>query len=172
MSRHAGNGLSEIAKGDVKLPAELNRVANLLDDAMSQCRRLQACQDLFPTASIRDNFFVVVDDVIAQLERLSEWSELSRSQDKADNAVAEGREQIGDKELDHQCQLPAFFPDQIGGKKPWNFWLDNSAKPLSGWVAIQQKVPRFGNRLVKRLRVSYDRAEKSFMEVRFPNSHI
>lgn len=50
-------------------------------------------------------------------------------------------------------------PKLLNGKNPWNNWLDNLADSWPGWIATQQKIPRCGNKLVKRITLEYEAIE-------------
>jgi hypothetical protein len=111
--------------------AKANKIANLLSSAMTQCRRLQACQNLSLLASIKDKLFELIGGPSTQLADITDLGRLLLSQEKDDDTFGEEHRHVRDKEVDHQCQLLAFFLDKAGGKNLWNNWLDNSANPMS-----------------------------------------
>ncbi|KAH6714456.1 hypothetical protein BKA61DRAFT_605304 [Leptodontidium sp. MPI-SDFR-AT-0119] len=61
--------------------------------------------------------------------------------------------------------MPAFLPDKLHGKHPWNNWLDNSAQSAAGWVAIQQKIPKVGEKLMRKIVLLYEVVQEQFDEV-------
>ncbi|KAG4435446.1 hypothetical protein IFR05_009067 [Cadophora sp. M221] len=65
--------------------------------------------------------------------------------------------------------MPDFLPDKLHGKHPWNNWLDNSAQSPAGWVAIQQKIPKVGEKLMRKIVLLYEVVQEEFDEDADPN---
>jgi hypothetical protein len=63
-------------------------------------------------------------------------------------------------------------PNVLGRKNPWNHWLENSAQSIPGWIAIEQKIPRYGDKLIKRITLEYDTIEADFTEVGLATSTV
>lgn len=147
-----GHEMSQIAEPDTAIPPNASDAMTLLRDVMTQCRRLEQSPDLFPSRAIRNKFLGMVAKASFQLAEIGE------------GIKSRGAYEITEEEKT-DCvvgAIPAFFPDKPAGKNPWNNWLDNSAKATPGWVAIQQKIPRYGDRLLRRLRLSYLAVEHHF----------
>jgi hypothetical protein len=161
--------------GDV-LPRNVNEIANFLSQVLDQCRRLHAAPDLFPSQTTRAAFLTKIGSLCSILESLDTIFDQQRS-----FRCHQGHEMlhyIGLVEADLeemdlaevkssllQAKWPMFHPHRPDAKHPWNNWLDNSAKAAPEWIAIQQKIPRFGDRMNKKKYLEYDTIESVVEEV-------
>lgn len=168
MTYRANHEFNHVATLEQDLSPDGNKIANLLSDAMTQCRRLQGCHDLFPSVLAKDEFFEAVKTLYAPYADATasggqHWSEQNDNDPSTDGDVLFG--DLEDQSVDNNMPPPPFFPDMPNGKHPWNNWLDNSAQAMPGWVAIEQRVPRYGIRLIRRLEIMYDAAERMMLKV-------
>jgi hypothetical protein len=163
-----GHELSQIAELDRALTPGAIKVVDFLRHTIAQSRRLQRSPDLFPSSIIRDNFLSLVAKLSDQLATIGETVLKLRSQQNKPSKTKRRTDQNGNDEPINMVEnVPAFSPDRPDGKHPWNNWLDNSARSVPGWVAIQQKIPRYGDRMNRRLALSYDAVERDFEKVRY-----
>jgi hypothetical protein len=119
---------------------------------MKQCSRLKACPELFPSPDLRSAFLHNLGKVLPSLDTLGEYLDLGKdTRDWTEEYNRNGR------------GIP--HPDFPDGKNPWNKWLDNSADGNPGRIAIQQRIPRMGHFIMKRITLEYDAIEADFTEV-------
>lgn len=136
---------------------------------MEECRRLRDEPDMFPSAVLEDKFFATI--------ALLSGAMISVEQTRA--KLLDFKQQVYSPVVDmHQpfssilsstpvvYHIPAFLPDKLRGKHPWNNWLDNSAQSAAGWVAIQQKIPKAGEKLMRKIVLLYDVVQDQITEVR------
>jgi hypothetical protein len=97
-------------------------------------------------------------------EMLERMATERRASEAVDPMAVDTAVEMLRKRLD-RYQIPIFLPDQFQGKYPWNNWLDNSAEASPGWVAIQQKIPRCGDTLLRQISMIYDMVEQKFSDV-------
>jgi hypothetical protein len=159
---------------------------------MNQCRRLKNCPELFPSPSSRESFLsevatlastiVSMEEVVGTVEEsvselisdmrppltaeiLERMATERRASEAVDSVVAvDTAVEMLRKRLD-RYQIPTFLPDQFQGKNPWNSWLDNSAEASPGWIAIQQKIPRCGDTLLRQITMLYEMVDQKFSDV-------
>jgi len=145
-------------------------VKTKLREIMDQCRRIRDEPHMFPSEMLKDKFLTTM----ALLSGAMILIEQTRMK------LVELKEQIHRPVTDmHQpfssllsptpivYAMPAFLPDKLNGKHPWNNWLDNSAQPAAGWIAIQQKLPKAGEKLMRQIVLLYDAVQEQFQEVGF-----
>jgi hypothetical protein len=144
---------------DETLPRDATILATNLREVMQQCRRLKATPELFPSAAIRDEFLKMLSKVSPRMATISaivtKVHEARRYDPVKDTLPADSEE----KWMPH--------PNMANGKPPWNSWLENSGEAPPTWVAIQQKIPRYGEVLMKKLTLEYNALEAHFVEVCF-----
>jgi hypothetical protein len=143
---------------------------------MHQCRRLKAAPELFPSTSVKDEFLGSVARLSQDMASLQEGEvEMEKLEKDASSQIAErnypftdeASAKYGIRFYDVPARIPRFLPDKVDGKMPWNNWMDNSARPLRGWVAIQQKIPRAGEKIFRQITLMYDALEAEFALVSY-----
>lgn len=134
-------------------------VANLCE-AMQQCRRLKSCPELFPSLTVRSEFLQHLSGALPAMAMIHELLNLKHVFDSYRMGDFALEDNPNEENLD---KIP--HPNLRDGKNPWNKWLDNSAKAQPGWIGIQQKIPRFGHILMKRITLEYDAIEADFTRV-------
>ena len=155
---HCKQNLARSSYYTLPLPDD-SGIKERLREIMQQCRRLKAAPELFSSTIVKSNF-------LDKISRLSH--EMSRTQEVAvqitgfDKSVLIPYRSCLDLTFNPEyikqhpdCMLPPFFPDKIDRKMPWNKWLDNSAAPKEGWIAIQQKLPRTAEKLLRQITMMY-----------------
>lgn len=143
---------------DQPLPREYAIIATNLGEVMQHCRRLKACPELFPSPEERSNFLKKVSKVLPIMSIIP-------------NLLATRKEidtyqiyEVEDPDFPDEERMP--HPNTVKDKNVWNQWLDNTAVSTPGWVFIEQKIPRIGDILMKRITLEYDAIEADFVEVR------
>ncbi|RDW63859.1 hypothetical protein BP5796_10361 [Coleophoma crateriformis] len=145
--------------------SELNqKILRYFRIVMKQCQRLKAFPKLFPCDCSRQDFF----GKVAVLTRImANYREIFQSYEDLAVKVHEylpwkfiSKDESG--KIVEERALPPFFPGQPGGKNPWNYWLDNSAKGNDGWIAIQQKIPQVGDTIIRHQSRLYESLETQF----------
>lgn len=144
---------------DQTLPRDTAIVATNLYEVMQQCRRLKACPELFPSLALRSEFLQKISEVSPIMALVSEFI--------ANKLEVDGYRICDVNPADDPNEQRMPHPNILDGKNPWNKWLDNSAEPPSGWIGIQQKIPRFGDMLMRRITLEYEAIEASFISVSF-----
>ncbi|KAK0111326.1 hypothetical protein ONS95_001691 [Cadophora gregata] len=161
--KSAGVTSSSICPYDLNpaaVKAELRRI-------MDQCRRLRDDHRVFPSEMLKDKFL----DTIALLSGAMLSIEQTRTKllevkEQAYSPVTDMHQPFSNLLLPTPkvYAMPAFLPDKLHGKHPWNNWLDNSAQPAPGWIAIQQKIPKAGEKLMRKIVLLYDAVQEQFDE--------
>ena len=145
---------------DRAIPSPAAVIVANLSEAMQQCRRLKSCPELFPSLTVRSEFLKHLSEALPALAELHELLDLRHEFDSY---------RIGGSALEYNPNEDNFdkipHPNLQDGKNPWNKWLDNSAEARPGWIGIQQKVPRFGHILMKKITLEYDAIEADFTRV-------
>jgi hypothetical protein len=178
-------------KGTFPSPLDADSAEKKIRKIMDQCRRLKNSPELFPSPSSREGFLsevatlastiVSMEEVVGTVEEsvselisdirppltaemLERMATERRASEAVDPMAVDTAVEMLRKRLD-RYQIPAFLPDQFQGKNPWNRWLDNSAEASPGWVAIEQKIPRGGDTLLRKITLMYEMVEQKFSDV-------
>lgn len=171
--------MSPTSIGDTDLPHDATVIAKFLGEVLNECRRLIADPKLFPSRSLRKAFLTKIASLRPVISILIKMHKQSRTVYwYVMNRDLQFMEEIGPDYLANgrakprsllTMKIPLFHPDKPDGKNPWNNWLDNSAVPAPGWIAIQQKIPRIGDVLNRKKIYDYDALEASVEEVSSSN---
>jgi hypothetical protein len=141
---------------DQHLEQDLDITAENLYQVIHQCYRLKAISELSPSAEKRDEIlkiFSQVEQIIIKARAMTAEMEPENPSRKAKLSLVK--------------EMPAFHPDKSGAKNPWNNWLDNSAAALPKWLPIQQKIPRVGDLIMRKIIREYQYIEADFSYVCF-----
>lgn len=152
---------------DRELPPSAIRIADLFRKLMAQCRRLKASPELFPSPGSRKNFFQKVAILSTFMGNLAKiFAEYDKFQRDAYKPIVDMKQPLtiavnsGEQATPETGStvraIPVFLQHKENAKNPWNNWLDNSANPMPGWIAIQQKIPRTGDKLIRQITQLYD----------------
>lgn len=151
-------------------PANLDAVSTKkgLRSIMAQCRELRDSPELFPAEPIKAKFFSTVAllaDVMVSIEKTR--LHIFKFKQQAFSPILDMRQPLSEEANSTiiEYPMPQFLPDKFHGKHPWNNWLDNSAQPTAGWTAIQQKIPKAGEKLMRQIVLLYEAVEEEFTEV-------
>nr|UTN00784.1 MAT1-1-5 [Drepanopeziza brunnea f. sp. 'monogermtubi'] len=132
---------------------------------MAQCRALRDAPELFPTDTVKTKFLCTVAllaDVMVSIEENRLQIFILKQQ--AFSPILDMRQPFTEEATSKNIEypIPQFLPDKFNGRNPWNNWLDNSAQPTAGWTAIQQKIPKPGEKLMRQITLLYDAVEDDF----------
>jgi hypothetical protein len=177
LTHFASHELSKLdmASIDQMLPEDISLLAENLQEVMNQCCRLKAGPELFPSIAMKDDFMkemakasplmVIMAEIIQK--KYKPENDCTVSKDNMESLSNDT--DVRSKESAAAAEWPEFHPDRPNAKNPWNNWLDNSSVRSRKWVAIQQKIPRIGDKLMRRITLEYDAIERSFAVVCLPN---
>jgi hypothetical protein len=146
-TRLAANMLNDINL-KAELPQDTDIVIKNLLAVMDECLRLKAVPDLFPSVAMKYDFLKKLRKVLPLMiiaKKLAKRSHRLHSP--------------------MHIKRPRFHPDRYRRTKPWNKWLNNSARFNYKWMAIQQKIPRYGDRLMRKITLEYNAIEANFIAV-------
>jgi hypothetical protein len=149
-------------------------LAKRLDGVMDQCHRLQAAPHLIPSSSMRDSFFTKIAHLSSLLEIVTEIASRKVAFERATSYPISSIERPFTNQLLTEIgapsivvEPPVLHPNKVGALKPWNTWLNNHVvdRYVAGWIAIEQRIPRIGDRLTRMLSNMYDAIQEIFQEV-------
>ena len=147
-----------IVNMDQPLPRDAAIIATNLSEVMQQCRRLKNCPALFPSLTSQSEFLQNVSRFLPIMAIIPELLAKKHELDSFRTLDIEVCDDPNEKRMPH--------PNLLNGKSPWNQWLDNCAEAPEGWIGIEQRIPRFGDMLIRRITLEYDAIEADFIEVR------
>ncbi|CZT51033.1 uncharacterized protein RSE6_12116 [Rhynchosporium secalis] len=154
-------------------PSDMNSAAvkEGLRVVMGECRTLRDEPHMFSSIELKEKFQLatsILVDAMLSIEKLRK--ELLEIKEQVYSPVTDMHQPFSSLLLQTPVvfPMPAFLPDKLHGKHPWNNWLDNSAQSTTGWVAIQQKLPRTGEKLMRQLSLLYDVVQDQFEEEAVP----
>lgn len=153
---------SKLGSGNNYLEARVPSEMKHLQEVIKQCHRLKNSPELFPSVSIQKIFLVKAAQVSKVLKNLRNIVARENDIRKAEANLLVWTPSPAN--VAH-TELPEFLPDRPDRPKPWNAWLDNSIKPIKGWIALQQRIPRVGDFMNLRKTILYDQKEIEFREV-------
>jgi hypothetical protein len=147
-------------------------IAKQLDEVMHQCQRLEATPELFPTSAIKEAFLLRIAQLSSLLTTIDEIVKQKHEFEFKASASIGSMERpftnevlVKNGRLPISTEVPHFLPDKVDAQPPWNNWLGNSAKPVHGWIGLEQKIPRVGDRLNRLKTNMYETVRKIFEEV-------
>ena len=139
-------------------PRDVAIVVMNLNKAMQQCRRLKDYPRLFPSLVSKTEFLQAVSKVLPIMAIIPELVAIKFGGD--------GYRILHIKKCEGSDEQWLTHPNTLGGKHPWNFWLENFAESTADWIGIEQRVPRVGDQLIRRFTNEYNTIEEDFEEVR------
>jgi hypothetical protein len=175
------------ASGSRSLDSPLEGFERLVHENLSiimqHCRRLREHPRLFPSESLKNAFLYKIKKVNDSFHSLVEiatgYDELLQSVcqpitnmeqtiSNEVNGTTSSWPKLSDSLGNVSPKIPEFLPDRAGNRKgPWSNWLENSAAPQDGWIAIQQKIPRVGDKLMRQICLLYDAVSEEFSQNEF-----
>lgn len=138
------------------LPQHTDIVIKNLLAVMDECLRLKAVPDLFPSVAMKYDFLKKLGKVLPLMI-------IAKKLAKSSNRLHHPMRTFNN--IPVPIKRPKFHPDRYRRTKPWNKWLNNSARFNYKWMAIQQKIPRYGDRLMRKITLEYDAIEANFTAV-------
>jgi hypothetical protein len=186
----AASKLISNASGSRSLDSPLTSPERLIREnlsaVMQQCRRLRANPRLFPNEASKTEFFLKIGKISESFHSLVE---ISRGYDKIlkatcqpialidqpistefneNHVISTSSEALTNNSEDAFSNVPEFLPDKAHARDgPWLNWLQNSGSPFEGWIAVQQKIPRVGDKLTRQICLLYDKISEDFAEDEF-----
>jgi hypothetical protein len=143
---------------DQTLSRDVAIVATNLNKTMQQYHRLRNYPGLFPSLVSKTEFLQAVSKALPIMARIPELVATKFRFDEHRILHIEKIEGSNEQWLSH--------PNTLGGKCPWNLWLENFAESTADWIGIEQRVPRVGDQLIRRVTNEYSTIEEDFDEVR------
>lgn len=138
---------------DQPLPKDVGTIARNLCAVMRQCRRLKSAPELFPSVEAKNEFLKMMSKVMPIMSIIP----ISTS---TKHTIESHYFWTRIFEVNSKSVIP--HPNTPYNRNPWNNWLDNSADPRPGWISLQQKIPRYGDKLMKRITLEYNAIEADF----------
>ncbi|EPE31915.1 hypothetical protein GLAREA_11997 [Glarea lozoyensis ATCC 20868] len=186
----AASRLISNASGTRSLDSPLDSAERLVREnlyaVMQQCRRLRENPRLFPNEVSKTEFFLKISKISESFHSLVE---ISRSYDKIlksacqpiakidqpistdfkeKHFISPSSEVVADSSENTISNVPEFLPDKAHARDgPWLNWLQNSASSYEGCIAIQQKIPRVGDKLTRQICLLYDAISEDFTQNEF-----
>ncbi|OWP00159.1 mating type protein MAT1-1 [Marssonina coronariae] len=130
---------------------------------MDVCCQLRDAPQNFPPGPLRGKFLSTVAILANAMVSMEETRlQMFRLKQQVFSPITDMQQPLSDRtrSIPIEYPMPPFLPDKLNGKNPWNNWLDNSAYPTAGWTAIQQKIPKAGEKLMRQIVLLYEAVEE------------
>lgn len=140
---------------DQILPPNIAVAAQNLSKAIQISSNLNAHPELFASEELRSKFLEIMSELSLLVAIMFDVLDLKQVYDNMMDIIPQP--QVNSTDVEH--------PALQSGKKLWNKWLDNTATPVPGCIVIDQKIPRIGHLLMRRITLEYEAIEADFQDV-------